>query len=188
MVTAVVGLGVYSGFGGVFFCLVFGFYTFASQTWSGRVNMPQLKWCPFSKLSRKHRIKVGARSVCSKGLCDWEEITLAVGDIPARMNVVLFLEGVDQEDKLVEGGGVTVNGLFKEVLLLTQPAIKITLSNVPPFKSHDFLVKELCQHGRVISPIRKEPVWVYITSVEACSVPSEAALQPVPVHDPEQQD
>ena len=48
-----------------------------------------------------------------------------------------------------------VNGMFEPVILLIQPAIRITLSNVPPFISDDFLIKELSRHGKVVSPIRK---------------------------------
>ncbi|TKS66119.1 Transposon TX1 uncharacterized 82 kDa protein ORF 1 [Collichthys lucidus] len=68
--------------------------------------------------------------------------------------VVLFLEKVEQVNMLVETG-ITVNGLFEPVLPLTQPATRITLSNVPPFISDEFLIKELSRHGKVISPIKK---------------------------------
>ncbi|KAE8278213.1 Transposon TX1 uncharacterized 149 kDa protein ORF 2 [Larimichthys crocea] len=68
--------------------------------------------------------------------------------------VVLFLETVEQVNRLVETG-ITVNGMFEPVMPLTQPATKITLSNVPPFISDDFLTRELSRHGKVVSPIRK---------------------------------
>ncbi|TWW71609.1 hypothetical protein D4764_16G0001060 [Takifugu flavidus] len=42
-----------------------------------------------------------------------------------------------------------------QVTPLTQPAAQITLSNVPPFISDEFLVRELSRHGKVVSPIRK---------------------------------
>ena len=73
-----------------------------------------------------------------------------------RLNsaVVLFLEKVEQVNRLVETG-ITVNGMFELVTPLTLPATKITLSNVPPFISDDFLIKELSRHGKVVSPIRK---------------------------------
>ena len=113
----------------------------------------------FSALTRKHGIKTGAGSPCSV-----EEVALAVGEIighgsvksAARMNsaVVLFLEKVEQVNRLVETG-ITVNGMFEPVTPLTLPATKITLSNVPPFISDDFLIKELSRHGKVVSPIRK---------------------------------
>ncbi|KAG7478859.1 hypothetical protein JOB18_010430 [Solea senegalensis] len=90
----------------------------------------------FARLSRKHGIKIGAVSLCSV-----EEVALAVGEIighscvksTARMNraVVLFLDKVEQ------------------------PATRVTLSNVPPFISDDFLIKELSRHGKVVSPIKK---------------------------------
>lgn len=56
---------------------------------------------------------------------------------------------------MLVGTGITVNGLFAPVLLLTQPMSGITLSNVPPFISGEFLVKELSCHGKVIAPIEK---------------------------------
>ncbi|TWW74341.1 hypothetical protein D4764_14G0003420 [Takifugu flavidus] len=93
-------------------------------------------------LSRKHRVRVGAGSVLSV-----EEVALAVGQkighssvkSATRMNrvVVLFLEK------------------FIQVTPLTQPAARITLSNVPPFISDEFLVREQSRHGKVVSPIRK---------------------------------
>ncbi|KAE8280196.1 Transposon TX1 uncharacterized 82 kDa protein ORF 1 [Larimichthys crocea] len=111
----------------------------------------------FSRLTRRHGIKIGAGSPCSV-----EEVALAVGEVighgyvksAARMNsaVVLFLETVEQVNRLVETG-ITVNGMFEPVM--TQPARKITLSNVPPFISDDFLTRELSRHGKVVSPIRK---------------------------------
>ncbi|TWW73407.1 Transposon TX1 uncharacterized 82 kDa protein ORF 1 [Takifugu flavidus] len=110
-------------------------------------------------LSRKHGVKVGAGSVLSV-----EEVALAVGQkighnsikSAARMNraVVLFLSKVEQVNMLVETG-ITVGGQFVRVTPLTQPAARITLSNVPPFISDEFLVRELSRHGKVVSPIRK---------------------------------
>ncbi|TWW61025.1 hypothetical protein D4764_05G0011150 [Takifugu flavidus] len=93
-----------------------------------------------------------------------EEVALAVGQkighssikSAARMNraVVLFLEKVEQVNKLVEMG-ITVGGQFVQVTPLTQPVARITLSSVPPFISDEFLVRELSRHGKVVSPIRK---------------------------------
>ena len=106
----------------------------------------------FSMLSRKHGIRVGAGSPCSV-----EEVALSVGQVigpssvrsAASMNkaVVLFVEKVEQFNRLVEMG-ITVNGMFE--LPLTQPATRITLSNVPPFISDEFLIKELSRHGKVV--------------------------------------
>ena len=87
------------------------------------------------------RHQTGAGSPCSM-----EEVALAVGEIighgsvksAARMNsaVVLFLEKVEQVSRIVE-------------------TTKITLSNVPPFISDEFLIKELYRHGKVVSLLRK---------------------------------
>ncbi|TWW75349.1 Transposon TX1 uncharacterized 82 kDa protein ORF 1 [Takifugu flavidus] len=68
--------------------------------------------------------------------------------------VVLFLAKVEQVNMLVETG-ITVGGQFVQVTPLTQPAARITLSNVLPFISDEFLVRELSRHGKVVSPIRK---------------------------------
>ena len=69
----------------------------------------------FFMLSRKHGIRVGASSPCSV-----EEVALAMGQVighssvrsAARMNkaVVLFVEKVEQVNRLVETG-ITVNCL-----------------------------------------------------------------------------
>jgi len=74
----------------------------------------------------------------------------------ARMNkaVVLFVEKVEQVKVLVETG-ITVNGGFKSLMLLTQPTSKMTLSNVPLVISDDFIIRELSRHGKFISPLRK---------------------------------
>ncbi|XP_043980130.1 carboxypeptidase A4 isoform X2 [Gambusia affinis] len=115
----------------------------------------------FSTLTRKNGIKVGAGSPCSV-----EEVCLAVGEVighgnirsAARMNgaVVLFVEKVEQAQQLVEVG-VSVGELFLQVSPLTLPATKVTLSNVPPFISDEFLIKELSRHGKVVSPLKKVP-------------------------------
>ncbi|KAI3367042.1 hypothetical protein L3Q82_009672 [Scortum barcoo] len=104
----------------------------------------------FSKLTQKLGVKVCAGSPCSV-----EEVALAVGELighgsvksAARMNnaVVLFVEKVEQVNQLVQTG-VTVGGMFEPVLPLTQPATKVTLSNVPPFISDAFLSRELSRH------------------------------------------
>ncbi|KAM9738114.1 uncharacterized protein ACNS7B_013564 [Menidia menidia] len=115
----------------------------------------------FSTLTRKNGIKVGAGSPCSV-----EEVCLAVGEVighgsirsAARMNgaVVCFVEKVEQAQQLVEVG-VSVGDLFLQVSPLILPAAKVTLSNVPPFISDEFLIKELSRHGKVVSPLKKVP-------------------------------
>jgi len=93
----------------------------------------------FSKLSRiSLELNQGW---CRLSPCSMEEVALAVGQVighslvrsAARMNkaVVLFVEKVEQVNRLVETG-ITVNGTFEPVLPLTQPVTRITLSNAPP--------------------------------------------------------
>lgn len=57
------------------------------------------------------------------------------------------MEKVEQATLLVESG-TSVNGTSVQVLPLTQPATRITLSSVPPFISEEF-------HGKVASPVKK---------------------------------
>ena len=64
--------------------------------------------------------------------------------------VVIFLDQVGKVNEVIENG-ITIKGLYVPVLPLSQPATKISLSNVPPFISDDFLKKELFRHGKIIS-------------------------------------
>lgn len=50
----------------------------------------------------------------------------------------MFVEKVEQAHLLVEWG-LSVNGTFMQVLPLTQPLTRTTLSNVPLFISDEFL-------------------------------------------------
>ncbi len=93
-----------------------------------------------------------------------EECILAVGDVvghecilvASRMNnaFVLFLNSVEKTNKVVEKGDV-IGGLFTLVLLLSTPAKKFTLSNVPPFITDEMLNKELSRFGKIVSPMNK---------------------------------
>lgn len=83
--------------------------------------------------------------------------------------VVLFLEKVEQANRLVETG-ITVEGQFAQVTLLTQPTARIALSKVPPFISDKFLPRKLSGHGKMVSPIskllsgRKSPLLRHVVS------------------------
>ncbi|TWW77629.1 hypothetical protein D4764_12G0010190 [Takifugu flavidus] len=105
-----------------------------------------------SRLTRRHGVKVGTGSLYTV-----EEVALAVGEkighgsvkSAARMNgaVVLFVD--------------------KAVLPLTQPSTRITLSNVPPFISDEFLARELARFGKIVSPIKKGSVGVQVPVAKA---------------------
>ncbi|TWW68487.1 Peroxisomal targeting signal 2 receptor [Takifugu flavidus] len=56
----------------------------------------------------------------------------------------------EQVNRLVEAG-VSVGGRFEAVLPLSQPATKVSLSNVPPFIMDGLLCGELSRHGRIVS-------------------------------------
>ncbi|TWW81732.1 Transposon TX1 uncharacterized 82 kDa protein ORF 1 [Takifugu flavidus] len=112
-----------------------------------------------SRLKRRHGVKVGTGSLYTV-----EEVALAVGEkighgsvkSAARMHgaVVLFVDKVEQANRLVETG-ISVGVRFEAVLPLTQPSTRITLSNVPPFISDEFLARELARFGKIVSPIKK---------------------------------
>ncbi|TWW71204.1 hypothetical protein D4764_17G0006870 [Takifugu flavidus] len=61
-----------------------------------------------------------------------------------RMNgaVVLVVDKVEQANPLVETG-ISVGGRFEAVLPLMQPSTRVTLSNVYPFISDEFLETSL---------------------------------------------
>ncbi len=44
------------------------------------------------------------------------------------------------------------------VLPLSTPAKKVTLSNVPPFLSDEILAKALSRYGKLVSPVKKNPI------------------------------
>lgn len=98
-------------------------------------------------------IKVGARS-----LYTMEEVALAVGEVIGHGSVkelmVLFVQKVEQVNRLVEAG-IGVGGRFEAVMPLSQPTIKVTLSNMPPFITDEFLCRKLSRHGKIVSPVRK---------------------------------
>ncbi|TWW77602.1 Transposon TX1 uncharacterized 82 kDa protein ORF 1 [Takifugu flavidus] len=102
-----------------------------------------------SWLTRRHGVKVGAGSLYTV-----EEAALAVGEKIRHGSVVLFVDKVEQANRLVETG-ISVGGRFEAVLPLTQPSTRVTLSNVPPFISGKFLARELARFGKIVSPIRK---------------------------------
>ncbi|TWW81254.1 Transposon TX1 uncharacterized 82 kDa protein ORF 1 [Takifugu flavidus] len=96
-----------------------------------------------------------------------EDCALAVGDIvghgsvksASRMNkmVVVFVGSIDKADQPV-AAGVAVNGEHTPVFLLSNPARKVVVSNVPPFFKNDMLLRELGRHGRIVSPMRLIPL------------------------------
>lgn len=108
----------------------------------------------FTQLTGKHGIKVAAGFTCSV-----EEIGLVVGEVvehssiksAARMNsaVVIFVDQVEKANSVIEKG-IILNGVFVPVLPLATPAKRITLANVSPFISDDFLKRELSRHGKVV--------------------------------------
>ena len=113
----------------------------------------------FGLLTRKHGVKI-----CAAFPCSVEQCALAVGQAighshvksAARMNsaVVIFIDKLDKVNALVEAG-VVINETLVPVIPLALPAKRVTLSNVPPFISDDFLRRELSRHGKIVSPFKK---------------------------------
>ncbi|KAL6113787.1 uncharacterized protein ACO6RY_04695 [Pungitius sinensis] len=110
-------------------------------------------------LTRKHGLKLAPCFACSV-----EDCGLAVGGLvghgsvksAARMNhaVVIFVDSVEKARKVV-ASGVVVRGTLVPELPLAEPAVRVTVSNVPPFVPDDALLGELVKHGTVVSQMRK---------------------------------
>ncbi|KAL2079064.1 hypothetical protein ACEWY4_024808 [Coilia grayii] len=111
-------------------------------------------------LTRRHAVKI--TSPVSIEAC-----SLAIGELighpnilsASRMNnaIVLFLKTTELANNLVESG-VVIDGGFTEVLPLSTPTKKVTLSNVPPFIDDLTLAGMLSRYGKIVSPIRMIPI------------------------------
>uniref|UniRef100_A0AAQ4RI02 Aminopeptidase n=1 Tax=Gasterosteus aculeatus aculeatus TaxID=481459 RepID=A0AAQ4RI02_GASAC len=113
----------------------------------------------FGRLTRKHGVRIALSPSYSV-----EDCSLAVGKLvghrsvksAARMNnaVVIFLDSVEKADAVVVSG-IAVHGALVPVLPLSTPAVRVTVSNVPPFIGDEALVEELSKYGKVVSPVKK---------------------------------
>lgn len=118
-------------------------------------------------LSRKHGVMVGSGSALSV-----EDVALAVGVLighspvksAAHMNkvVVLFLERVEQVDRLVEAG-ISVNRLFVQVTPLMHFVQCVLSKNYAETRQNNVTYK-------------KDPVRLQVPAARACVFPSSAAL------------
>jgi len=113
-----------------------------------------------STLTRRNAVKVAfAASI--------EDICLAIGEVvghgsilsASRMNnaTVIFLSNVEKVNQAVESG-IVIGGDFVQVLPLTLPSKRVTLSNVPPFLSDQIITEALSRYGKLVSPIKKIPI------------------------------
>ncbi|XP_075935168.1 dual specificity protein phosphatase CDC14AB isoform X3 [Anarhichas minor] len=112
-----------------------------------------------TELTRKHGVKIPPLFGCSV-----EECSLAVGELvghscvksAARMNnaVVIFLDSVETAEVVLENG-IEVGEHFLPVHPLSSLAVKVTVSNVPPFIRNDAIIRELSKHGKVVSLVRR---------------------------------
>ncbi|XP_075933575.1 uncharacterized protein LOC142933370 [Anarhichas minor] len=110
-------------------------------------------------LTRKHGVKIPPLFGCSV-----EGISLAVGELvghscvksAARMNNAadIFLDSLEAAEVVLENG-VEVGEHFLPVHPLSSPAVKVTVSNVPPFIRNDDIIGELSKHGKVVSPVKR---------------------------------
>ncbi|MPV02233.1 hypothetical protein FVA96_23770 [Escherichia coli] len=113
----------------------------------------------FSRLTRKHGVKLAPGFACSV-----EDCGLAVGGLvghgsvksAAWMNraVVIFVDSVEKAREVV-ASGVVVRGAHVPVFPLEVPAVRVTVANVPPFVPDGVLLEELAKHGKVVSPLKK---------------------------------
>lgn len=111
-------------------------------------------------LTRRHAVKIDS-------VLAVEECVLAVGSLigcenvlsASRMNgaVVVFVKTIDLANQLVETG-VEIRGFFTQVLPLSTPSKKVTLSNVPPFIKNEVLIEMLSRYGRLVSTIKMIPI------------------------------
>ena len=112
----------------------FSFFSSCRCLAGRRLSDAMVNGVTFDHLTRKHGIKVNAGFPCSV-----EDIGLAVGEqvghgsvrSAARMNsaVVIFLNQVEKVNRVVETG-ITVNQMFVQVVPLTQPSTRVTLSTL----------------------------------------------------------
>ncbi|KAK0145749.1 Transposon TX1 uncharacterized protein [Merluccius polli] len=115
----------------------------------------------FGELSRMRGLKISTSFPSSV-----EDCSLAVAKVvghssvksAARMNgaVVIFVDSVAKANKVVESG-IVVKDSFVSVSLLTTPAARVTISNMPPFIGDEALARELSRYGKIVSAIRKLP-------------------------------
>ena len=135
----------------------------------------------FEALTRKHALVcVPPDEVLT------EEIVLAVGDVigvehvraASRMNqkVVVFVFDVRFVHDVVSSGFTTQRGHFVMAFPMDVPAMKIIVSNVPPFMSNEQLVSVLPRYRKIVSKISMTPPWVLPRPSKACDELSAATL------------
>lgn len=61
-------------------------------------------------------------------------------------------------NKLVETG-VEINGIFTQVLPLSTPSKRVTLSNVPPFIKIEVFADMLSHYGKLVWTVKMIPIW-----------------------------
>ncbi len=109
-------------------------------------------YAAFEALTRKHGVVCVPPDEVSV-----EHIVIAIGNIigtekiraASRMNkrIVVFLAEESFVHEVVAAGLSTDNGHFVLVSPLDTPAVKILLSNAPPFLKNESLLAELSRYG-----------------------------------------
>ena len=97
-----------------------------------------------------------------------EDVLLAIGKIvglhnicaASRMNkkVVVFVSEVHMVTSIVEQGLAVHPDLFLLVSPLDTPAVKVNVSNAPPFIRNDDLCAQLSKFGTIVSKITMVPI------------------------------
>jgi len=97
-----------------------------------------------------------------------EDVVLAFGNIigfehvraESRMNqkVVVFVSHEKSVHDVVSEGLTTDKGVFMLASPMDTPAVKIVVSNAPPFFPNDVLLSVLCRDGTVVSRMSMIPL------------------------------
>ena len=67
--------------------------------------------------------------------------------------VVIFVSNTDIVERLCTSG-LVINDILHSIEPLVKPAIKLTISNCPPYLSDDDLKPYIEKHGKIVSPVR----------------------------------
>lgn len=103
-------------------------------------------------LTRRHVVKIDSAFGA-------EECSLSIGTLigyesilsASHMNgaTVVFVKTIELANQLVETG-VDICGIFTQVIPLSTPSKRVTLSNVPPFIKNEVLVEMLSRYCKLV--------------------------------------
>jgi len=124
------------------------------------------RYSAFEALTRKHGVVCVPPDDVSV-----EDLVIATGNIvgtdkvraASRMNkrVVIFVSETELVHEIVSTGLSTDDGHFVLVSTLDTPAVKVIISNAPPFLKNQMLISELSRYGPVVSQITMLPLRIH---------------------------